>query len=718
MDICRAAEQKFSGCAAIPKDQRIRVFLRVRPFTTHELRAIGPQEAGEANTPDEKHVLRDPRISSILDLDQRSISLCPYQAHVLGSEIRETGVAFFEFDRVFASVSQEELFNKTVAPLVDQLFEGSSGLAFAHGTTNSGKTYTMYGRRHDPGLIWKGFARVFQRAYGGSVVCGKLPLSAEEASRLAEMRRWVSQILSAHDALNAHMGDQLQPANQQRDFTDLGSGSLQSYNGIPVQFLVRVSALEIYNDQIYDLLREPALPQSQSSMKKSERERSDRCQRRRLEPTQLRDDWKGNLVLDLKPVCVTSIEDVEMVMKLAASNRKTAQSARNQHSSRSHSAFTIHLTKLSKEPPASTDISSRTEWQSTLAFVDLAGAERAPPNASAVQVREAAQINTSLMHLGRCLEIMRLNHANVKRHSKMRSQLVPFRQSRLTRLFQKLMEAGSVTMIACISPFRLEANETIHALRCAAVAKQVRHEHKRTPLSEIQTPKIRPSTRVPDMQPKTKLLTQRTTRIEAKENSVWQPKSSARFREGSTGRSEDCSFHGTHSTTRASIENEIRKECAEEMERAIASIRKDYEERISALEAELRQHSQQRIALATNTVMREREHYRHALADARADIELLEKQLREARGREEQLVATIECLRKESSSLPRARTRRRGGHSENPSADSSNDALPGSDSSRPLPHSDENGHVERRLRRQRRTRSHTSSILPPCSAMK
>lgn len=49
--------------------------------------------------------------------------------------------------------SQEEVYDSTMRPLVDDVFASENGLLFAYGMTNAGKTYTVLGEDPHPGLI-------------------------------------------------------------------------------------------------------------------------------------------------------------------------------------------------------------------------------------------------------------------------------------------------------------------------------------------------------------------------------------------------------------------------------------------------------------------------------------------------------------------------------------------------------------------------------------
>eukprot|EP00644_Phytophthora_capsici_P007585 jgi/Phyca11/577186/estExt2_Genewise1.C_PHYCAscaffold_1040031 len=68
---------------------------------------------------------------------------------------RSTGTATsFHFSRIFRQETQQtELFEATTRPVLDAAFDGKSGLVFAYGVTNSGKTYTISGTSEAPGVL-------------------------------------------------------------------------------------------------------------------------------------------------------------------------------------------------------------------------------------------------------------------------------------------------------------------------------------------------------------------------------------------------------------------------------------------------------------------------------------------------------------------------------------------------------------------------------------
>ena len=96
------------------------------------------------------------------------------------------------------------------------------------------------------------------------------------------------------------------------------------------RFLIRCSFLEIYNEEVYDLLIDT---------------------KKNAQPTKLEikeNPDKGIFVKDLKQVIVKGTQEMEQLMNQGTSNRKTASTLMNNESSRSHSIFTIYIETSSK----------------------------------------------------------------------------------------------------------------------------------------------------------------------------------------------------------------------------------------------------------------------------------------------------------------------------------------------------------------------------------
>ncbi|KAK4441353.1 Kinesin-like protein KIN-12E [Sesamum alatum] len=298
----------------------------------------------------------------------------------------------FTFDLVAdENVSQEMLFKLAGLPMVENCVEGYNSCMFAYGQTGSGKTHTMLGdieggaRRH-------------------SVNCGMTPRVFE------------------------YLFSRIQKEKDVRREEKL-------------KFTCRCSFLEIYNEQILDLL-------DPSSVNLQIRE----------------DSKKGIYVENVTEVEVSSARDVIQQLIQGAANRKVAATNMNRASSRSHSVFTCII---------------ESKWESQgvthhrfarLNLVDLAGSERQKSSgAEGERLKEATNINKSLSTLG--LVIM-----NLVSISNGKSQHVPYRDSKLTFLLQDSLGGNAKTIIiANISPSSCCSLETLSTLKFAQRAKFIKN---------------------------------------------------------------------------------------------------------------------------------------------------------------------------------------------------------------------------------------------------
>ena len=214
------------------------------------------------------------------------------------------------------------------------------------------------------------------------------------------------------------------------------------------QYGVVGSHLEIYNEKIFDLLSGPDVSRIKT--------RPD---------LRINEDENGRVnIMGLSMVQMKTLKDAATVISTGESNRHTAATALNVSSSRSHSVFMIKLIRYQE------DICEDFEDIGTISLVDLAGSERiAKSGAQGIRLKEATSINNSLVVLGRCLETLRHNQS--KGYS---ARPVPFRESKLTRIFQdSLLGGGRVIMIANVNPVVADFDETWNTLRYSAVAKEI-----------------------------------------------------------------------------------------------------------------------------------------------------------------------------------------------------------------------------------------------------
>ena len=217
---------------------------------------------------------------------------------------------------------------------------------------------------------------------------------------------------------------------------------------------VTLSFMEIYNENVYDLLGARDADAAADSLSKGSRPGP-------LGPSlQLQDVKDGVIVKGLTHRTIETVEQAANHLAEGIEFRQVAHTDSNHESSRSHSLVTITL--------------ERGDGTNTkLVVVDLAGSERAKKTNADLKLKESARINTSLMNLGRCLEVLRANQKLVGSKRKFR-QVVPFRQAKITRVLREpLTGGGNVVMLCSIYGGSRDADETVHALRYASTAREV-----------------------------------------------------------------------------------------------------------------------------------------------------------------------------------------------------------------------------------------------------
>ncbi|KAL8620255.1 Kinesin-like protein kif14 [Nucella lapillus] len=208
---------------------------------------------------------------------------------------------------------------------------------------------------------------------------------------------------------------------------------------------VEISFFEIYNEKIHDLLA--------SSKEKNGKKATLKV---REHPV------LGPYVEGLSTFVVNSFEDVEGWITLGTKNRATAATGMNDKSSRSHSVFTIVLTQTRTERLE--DEAHDHSTTSKINLVDLAGSERqSQAQTTGDRLREGANINKSLLTLGKVISVLSERSAATKKQRKI---FIPYRDSVLTWLLKESLGGNSKTaMIATISPSHHHVEETLSTLR-------------------------------------------------------------------------------------------------------------------------------------------------------------------------------------------------------------------------------------------------------------
>ncbi|KAM7395080.1 hypothetical protein PAMA_006704 [Pampus argenteus] len=290
----------------------------------------------------------------------------------------------FTFDAVYdANSKQRDLYDESVRPLIDSVLAGFNGTIFAYGQTGTGKTYTMQGAWLDPekrGVIPNAFDHIFTH------------ISRSQSDK---------------------------------------------------QYLVRASYLEIYREEVRDLLD----PNHGNARALELRENPD----------------TGVYVQDLTSCVCKSIKEIEEVMNVGNQARAVGATDMNEHSSRSHALFLITVECSQPGPDGRKHIRV-----GRLNLVDLAGSERqAKTGVQGERLKEAAKINLSLSALGNVISAL----------ADGRSSHVPYRDSKLTRLLQDSLGGNAKTvMVATLGPAPQHYDETLTTLRYANRAKNIQNQ--------------------------------------------------------------------------------------------------------------------------------------------------------------------------------------------------------------------------------------------------
>ncbi|XP_022056767.2 kinesin-like protein KIF18A isoform X2 [Acanthochromis polyacanthus] len=287
----------------------------------------------------------------------------------------------FVFDHVFDENStQVDIFENTTKGVLDGVMNGFNCTVFAYGATGAGKTHTMLGSQNDPGVMYRTMKELFKR---------------------------------------------MDDAKDEKEFA------------------VAFSYLEVYNEQIRDLLAN-------------------------VGPLAVREDSsKGVVVQGLSLHQPKSAEQILEALDSGNRNRTQHPTDMNATSSRSHAVFQIYLRQQDKTASLNPNVCI-----AKMSLIDLAGSERASAtNAKGARFREGANINRSLLALG--------NVINALADPKSKKAHIPYRDSKLTRLLKDSLGGNCRTvMIANVSPSSKSYDDTHNTLKYANRAKEIKSSLK------------------------------------------------------------------------------------------------------------------------------------------------------------------------------------------------------------------------------------------------
>ncbi|WWC90911.1 uncharacterized protein L201_005849 [Kwoniella dendrophila CBS 6074] len=397
----------------------------------------------------------------------------------------------YSFDKVFPPTTpQSTFFTTTTLPLVEKLLQGENGLLFAYGVSNSGKSYTIQGGSTcsslDRGVLPRSIDVVFNSIEGLESNANLKPQGLADVVLSNER----DEPIVLNDPLAANEPKIDDSVKVDRNFS----------------YAVFVSYAEVYNEKIFDLL-DSALPSTPSTPGLS-RSRMTNTGLPRASNTygfpgalnssfnlaamanggggvlkrhalSLKNDPEGNgkYIGGLKDVRVRSRQEALAVFRSGQSARQVFGTIANRESSRSHGIFTIKVVRIHNGAPEDPDSAQ----VSRLAIVDLAGSERTRnTQTTGDRLKEAGNINKSLMVLGQCLEVLRANQQKMSGGNangasiKKKLAVVPFRHSKLTEVFQNFFVGdGRAVIIVNVNPYDTGFDENSHVMRFSAIAREI-----------------------------------------------------------------------------------------------------------------------------------------------------------------------------------------------------------------------------------------------------
>ncbi|XP_061671357.1 kinesin-like protein KIF23 isoform X2 [Syngnathoides biaculeatus] len=365
----------------------------------------------------------------------------------------------YSFKKVFGiNTSQRELFEEVAKPLVEDLIQCKNGLLFTYGVTGSGKTFTMTGSPGEGGLLPRSLDMLFNSI--GPLQAKRFVFKPDDKNGI-DIQNDVDALLERQKRDAQPLGPSAPFCRQKADpeITDMISPQ-EACKAENVDedccYSILVSYVEVYNNYIYDLLEDapfdpirPKGPQSKI----------------------LREDQNHNMyVAGCTEVEVKSTEEAFEVFWKGQKKRRIANTQLNRESSRSHSVFTLKLVQAPLDADGDHIMQDKNQVNvSQLCLVDLAGSERTSrTRAEGNRLREAGNINQSLMTLRTCMEVLRENQRCGT------NKMVPYRDSKVTHLFKNYFDGeGKVKMIVCVNPKADDYEETMLVMRFAEMTQEV-----------------------------------------------------------------------------------------------------------------------------------------------------------------------------------------------------------------------------------------------------
>uniref|UniRef100_A0A8C1R1U5 Kinesin-like protein n=1 Tax=Cyprinus carpio TaxID=7962 RepID=A0A8C1R1U5_CYPCA len=341
----------------------------------------------------------------------------------------------YSFKKVFGiKTTQGELFEDVAKPLVEDIIHCKNGLLFTYGVTGSGKTHTMTGSPGQGGLLPRSLDMIFNSI--GPYQAKRYVFKPDDKNGM-EVQNQVDALLD----------------RQKRD-SQTTVPKTPTTRRIDPEFADMISPEEACKadgvDEDSSYIGCFAVP-PQSKI--------------------LREDQNHNMyVAGCTEVEVKSTEEAFEVFWRGQKKRRIANTQLNRESSRSHSVFIIKLAQAPLDADGDNVLQDKNQVNvSQLCLVDLAGSERTSrTRAEGSRLREAGNINQSLMTLRTCIEVLRENQMCGT------NKMVPYRDSKVTHLFKNYFDGeGKVRMVVCVNPKADDYEETLLVMRFAEMTQEV-----------------------------------------------------------------------------------------------------------------------------------------------------------------------------------------------------------------------------------------------------
>lgn len=392
---------------------------------------------------------RDTDVSCIKILSPTTLLLTP-PATAISYRNEGAKTMQYTFKEVFPpETTQQEVFDKVALPLVEGLVKGKNGLLFTYGVTGSGKTFTMTGEPNNCGILPRCLNILFKTI--NELQAHKYVFKPDKMN-MFDIQTEAEAMLERQQELHKFKSNRKNNSNPNLAMSESEVTKIDGINE-DHQYAVFVTYIEIYNNSVFDLL-EDGPPISKN-----------------LPAKLIREDAANKMYVNgVTEIEIKSAEEAFDAFYLGLKRKRMAHTNLNAESSRSHSVFTIRLVQAPVDAMGEAVIQDKQFLSiSQLSLVDLAGSERTNRTKNTGQrLKEAGNINKSLMTLRSCLEVLRENQLTGVKN------MVPYRESKITHLFKNYFEGhGHVRMVVCANPRAEDYDETIQVMRFAEMAAEV-----------------------------------------------------------------------------------------------------------------------------------------------------------------------------------------------------------------------------------------------------